>query len=34
MGQIVVTNIGKAYKRYRNRWSRLPKIKQPGAFPS
>ncbi len=23
MGQIVVTNIGKAYKRYRNRWSRL-----------
>ena len=30
MGSIVVSNLGKAYKQYRNRWSRLVEWVLPG----
>ena len=31
MGTITVTNLGKAYKQYPNRWSRLVEWVLPGA---
>jgi lipopolysaccharide transport system ATP-binding protein len=33
MGNIVITNLGKAYKQYPNRWSRLVEMVSPGHQP-